>query len=251
VWPLLAFPLNAAASALLFVYRLPLLGRLLAQGVRLLQEAVSHLLNLGDVGLRLLGVRLTKRLRLHIIVLREKRTPVAPAPVLHGQIETARQAFAAAGVVLRIDVHLDGREAPAKVLDVGCNVRAYLEDLFAPGCYFEAAAHRHAFTSAFLRLIGLGSPLFAFVVQSMSGGCIGCSLGAAADYVTLDARSVNADSGASLHDPALLAHEVGHALGLLHRRDWNNLLCPFSGRALALTPWQVTVLRGSRHVTFW
>ena len=35
----------------------------------------------------------------------------------------------------------------------------------------------------------------------------------------------------SVHDdPTLLVHEIGHACGLLHRRDQTNLLHPFSGR---------------------
>jgi hypothetical protein len=250
VWHFITFPLNAAASFVLLFFRVPLLGRLVGQGIRLLQEAVSHLLNIADLLLRGAGIRLKKVLRLHIVILRAKGVPVAPADTLRRQIETAQPVLAAAGVAMEVSLHVDDRDAPPSVLDVGANARAYWEDLWMPGLFFEAAAQRHAFPTAFRRLIGLGAPLFAFVVRSMGSGSLGCSLGAAADYVTLDARTV-AQAADAPADPALLAHEVGHALGLLHRRGWDNLLCPYSGRGLALTPWQVTIIRGSRHVTFW
>src|SRR5436853_7752921 len=88
VWPLLALPLNAAASLVLLVFRVPLLGRLAGQGVRLLQEAFSQLLNLLDLFLRIAGLRLRKVLRLRLIVLRAGGVPVVPADALQRQIET-------------------------------------------------------------------------------------------------------------------------------------------------------------------
>jgi len=243
VWPIVAFPLNAAAAAILIVLRVPLLGRFAGQAIRLSQEALSHILNVGDLCLRALGMRLRKTLRLHVVVLRAAGLPVVSDQGLTAQIETARDVIAGAGIVPEVSVHLEKSDAPASVLDVGCNARAYWEDLWLPGCHFEAAAHRHAFHTAFLRLLGLGSPLFAFAVHSMPGGYIGCSLGAAADYLTLDAKGVHDDT-------ALLAHEIGHALGLLHRPDPKNLMYRYTGRGLSLTPWQIAVMRGSRHVTF-
>ncbi len=239
--PFVSLPLNLAASLILLLFRVPLLGRLLGQGGRLLQEAFSHLLNVADLFLRAAGIRLQKTLRLHLIVLRDRGVPVVLEDALQPQIETVQLALAAAGIVLKARIHFDNRDAPPTVLDVGCNARAYWEDLWTPGRFFETAAQRHAADTALLRLLGVGSPLFAFVVRSMAGCFIGCSLGAAADYVTL--------VGKALDDPRLLAHEIGHALGLLHRRDRENLMCPFLG-GTALTAWQCAVIRGSRHVTY-
>src|SRR4051794_18176362 len=133
-----------------------------------------------------------KLLRLRLIILRADGIPVVSREELCRQIETARQVFAQAGIVLNVGMNFGERDAPPVVLDVGCNARAYWEDLWAPGRYFETAAQRHAPHTAFVRLIGFSSPLFAFVVRSMAGCSIGCSLGAAADYVTLEAASVRA-----------------------------------------------------------
>jgi hypothetical protein len=241
VSPLVALPLNYAANLVLLVFRIPLLGRLLGQGVRLLQEALCQLLNVVDLLLSAAGIRLKKTLRLHLVVLRADGIPVVPADALRSQIETVQRVLAAAGIELDVRIHFDHCDSPPAVLDVGCNARAYWEDLWTPGRFFERAAQRYAFHTAFRRLIGIGSPLFAFVVRSMAGCFIGCSLGAAADYVTLASNAVD--------DPRLLAHEIGHALGLLHRRDRDNLLCRFSDGGIALTAWQCAVIRGSRHVT--
>jgi hypothetical protein len=248
LWPFsfVLLLLNAVAACVLLLFRVPLVGRLLGQGVRLLQDLLTHLLNLPDLVLRLSGRRVRKVLRLRLVILRADGVPVVPKDVLLPQIETARETFAAAGVVLKVAaVEDDDRDAPAGALDVGSNARAWREDLWTPGRFFETATQRYAFHAAVVRLLGPGAPLFAFVVRSMAGGPIGCSLGCAADYVTLDAKALT-----SSMDASLLAHEVGHALGLLHRDGWDNLMGRYAGRGTALTAWQITVLRGSRHVTF-
>jgi len=90
-------------------------------------------------------------------------------------------------------------------------------------------------------LIGYGQPLTVFIVRSMSTHN-GCSLGAATDYVTVEAKTLRATR-------RLLAHEVAHACGLWHSKNPANLMAP-RGPGEELAHWQAAILRTSRHVTF-
>jgi hypothetical protein len=90
-------------------------------------------------------------------------------------------------------------------------------------------------------LTGYGAPLTVFVVRSISTHN-GCSLGVAADYVTVDAKTLR-------HGRRVLAHEVAHACGLWHSRRPNNLMIPV-GPGEELAKWQAAILRTSRHVTY-
>ena len=70
----------------------------------------------------------------------------------------------------------------------------------------------------------------------------GCSLGAATDYVTMEAGT--------LKNPGrLLLHEVAHACGLWHSRRPGNLMIS-KGPGEDMNFLQTAVLRTSRHVTF-
>ena len=95
-----------------------------------------------------------------------------------------------------------------------------------------------------------------FVVEDLDGFG-GCSIGWLSDYVTVKTRSLRT-----------AAHEIGHACNLLHpkqkKQDQDhdhdhshpeeepiNLMDPKSPRfsKVALRPWQIALLRSSRHVT--
>jgi hypothetical protein len=101
------------------------------------------------------------------------------------------------------------------------------------------------------RFIGYGAPVIAFAVRSFKDGNEGCSLGPLQDYVTVD-----------FSKPAsVLAHELGHACGLLHDEDWPlstyqsggmiTLMKKYSNdRPASLTRAQKAWVRASRHVSF-
>jgi len=124
------------------------------------------------------------------------------------------------------------------MLDVHCDRIAVWEDLWATGARFHLLGLRLHLRAGLRRLLGYGAPVLVIVVRSIAQHD-GCSLGPLTDYITLAANV-----------PICLAHELGHACNLLHRPDESdNLMHPICGKT-ELTPWQIALLRASRHVTY-
>ena len=74
-------------------------------------------------------------------------------------------------------------------------------------------------------------------------GKAGCSLGPLVDYVTVDMGALKSRTR------RVLVHELGHACGLPHSGAAENLMLP-KRMGERLQPWQVAVLRTSRHVSY-
>ena len=118
-----------------------------------------------------------------------------------------------------------------------CTDGAWRDDLGTAGGFFRGLMAK---TTAGT-LIGYGAPITVFSVRSISSHS-GCALGAATDYVTLEARMLKGSR-------RLLVHEVAHACGLWHTQRPNNLMIP-KGPGEELVGWQAAILRTSRHVTY-
>jgi hypothetical protein len=215
---------------------------LLWEAFNILKEVLNRLIKLPELLLTLLGWRPTKRLRLRVVVLRdEKGLPLARnEEVLPAYEEAQRILGRMAGVAVepagwRVVTAPHG--APTAALDVRCTDGAWRDDLGECGAFFRDLMAKTTVGT----LTGYGAPITVFVVRSMSTHN-GCSLGAATDYVTVEARSLKSAR-------RLLAHEVGHACGLWHSKTPTNLMTP-KGPGEALSGWQAAILRTSRHVTF-
>lgn len=219
-----------------------LIGGGLGQGGRVVAEAGNRLVGGADLVANLAGWYLPKSLRLRVVILRDEMgQPLAePQAVLPSILQLSVILRRVAKVrLLPADPMLItvSQPSPAAALDVHCDDGAWQEDLGPAGAYFRRLCAKNLSG----RLLGYGEPVTVFIVRQISNKG-GCSLGPLTNYVTLKASTLS-------RSHTLLAHEVGHACGLLHRPDKPNLMYP-QGPGKELTPWQVAILRNSRHVTY-
>ena len=215
---------------------------LLWQIFNVLKEVLNRTIKFPELLLTLLGFSATKKLRLRVVILRDERgLPLASNEEAQPAYEEARRIFARmAGVSVEPAgwrVVTAPHAAPKAALNVHCTDGAWQDDLGTAGGFFRSLMARTTGGT----LTGYGQPLTVFIVRSMSTHN-GCSLGAATDYVTVEAKTLRTTR-------RLLAHEVAHACGLWHSKNPANLMAP-RGPGEELAHWQAAVLRTSRHVTF-
>ncbi|MGZ8724357.1 MAG: hypothetical protein ACXWYG_09975 [Aeromicrobium sp.] len=220
----------------------------------ILNEIVGRITSLLDFLGSLIGLRWRQRMRLRVVILRDENgvpllgegtgDGVSPEDEAWAAVELVREIYrrecnvSVVGVGDGPIVMVAPSAAPTAALDVACNLGAWRDDLGEAGSYFRSLA-----AGMFAGLpVGYGAPVTAFVVRSM-GNAYGCSLGPLTNYVTVSAAAMRNAA------PRALAHELGHACFLLHRKARNNLMIPPGGEHL--TRWQVAVVRSSPHVSFW
>lgn len=215
-----------------------------AEAANVLKEAGNRVLGLPDLALTLAGSRRRKKLRLRVVILRDENgkpgaTPadVEPAIAEARRVLASHLAIEIVSAAEPLVTTLDER-APKAALDSPCAEGSWRADFGSGGAFFR----RHVARSTIGSLTGSGAPLTAFVVRDVLGKA-GCSLGPLVDYVTID---MGALKGRTLR---VLAHELGHACGLPHSDEPENLMLP-KGMGEKLAAWQVAVFRSSRHVTY-
>ncbi len=215
---------------------------LLWQLFNLIKEVLNRVVKLPELLLTLMGIRFTKKLKLRIVILRDERgLPLISNEEATPAFEEARRILSRmAGVTVEPAewrVVTAPHAAPRAALDVRCTDGAWRDDLGQAGAFFRGLMA----TTTAGTLVGYGAPVTVFIVRSISTHN-GCSLGAAADYVTVEAKTLK-------NTRRLVVHEVVHACGLWHSRRPNNLMIP-KGPGEELSNWQASILRTSRHVTY-
>lgn len=238
VCEVVAFILNFLATFIGLILSIPIIGRIIGWIIKIILEIIWSVLSIPDIIAGIFGIKLRKKLRVCILILSDKESPVATEESLQKAIDSAKKIYKAeANVKFIVSDVKTLRNSPQSALNTHCDAGALGDDLWIAGTYFENNANTQCFDSAFIRLIGFAAPVVVFVVKDVEGKK-GCSLGPLVDYVTIEGP-----------DGICLPHEVGHSCSLWHHDSENNLMFPTCGGE-KLKKWQCIWLRRSRHVTF-
>jgi len=255
--------LMIALAPLELLFAVPLLGRTLRQIWCIGLEIVYRVLGVFDMLLGAIGLRPEKKVRVAVVLLKdESGTPVIDTASVVEEIQAAidiyadqanvrvvpmawfhlSSPFGSAGTADADWVALPDGPSDASVLDVSTNVAAWGEDFWMTGTRFHWLAGWLWKWGLPRRILGYGAPVALFAVRTINGAT-GVSLGPLSDYITA--------VGTETADKTTLAHELGHACGLWHHPDGDNLMYSFDSdvrRKMSL--FQVLVVRNSRHVTY-
>lgn len=191
---------------------------------------------------------LTKKMRIHICILPDANNK----GLLSSADATASVARASALIKSKFDVKVSAyspqmvqmlsEKPPARAYDVEGDGSGYWSTEYgAAGRYFAKYTAGRAGVP-----ITVVHPITVFVVHTVTSNGAdwrGASFGLTADYVVLTPTGMN--------DPTTLAHELGHACDLFHRKKKANLMHHAYTRGTSVTGWQKWWFRLSRHVNFW
>jgi hypothetical protein len=249
--------LNRIGDLLNALLEFPILGAFIRWLRGAFVYGVSQAVGLFDTVAGLIGVRPVKRLSLHVIVLmNEDGSLLADASTIDPCLRhTERIYLDRAEIRVTSLVHNVAEPSPSNARYVDSDTGFFGEDATGAGMYFQEMITQLV-GDGFAQATGLFAPVVAFVVEGVGGATTtGCSGGPFADYVVVEPQVVNATDNT-------LAHEIGHALGLLHdnvlfgesKGDATNLMFwsnpSGNTRGDNLSPFQRGICRGSPHVSY-
>jgi hypothetical protein len=279
---------NAVAAIFNIILAIPLLGPIIRAIVRLFVTAVSYVVGLLDGLGRLLGIRITKHLRVHVIPLSEGNVALAYEEHLTAVMrETERILYDRAQVRVHTRFHEPIRNPPESALRLGTEFDLVFDEAWLKGTWHQMQTVK-IFESNLWSLLGVGHPIVVYVVREVGydgpGNVLGVSGGPFVDWIAVERDSVVAqvvgnpatgvpDSPLTPYPPTVastpatqsianpnytgggkyvIAHEICHALGLLGHANTGpgDLMVPGTITGDALSPFQVGIIRSSGHVTF-
>jgi len=271
---------NLIAEVVQLILAIPVIGPILKWWIGAVVWVWSQWVGLWDATLGLIGIRPIKHLRVHVILLmRDDRTLTAPPERISLATQRAEQIFRArADVKIHSYVHQVDTPSPRNALYVDTGIGLFGEDMTGAGLYYQTTITEMLYDDNPWFAIRVGAPIVVFVVDGVGDTETGCSAGPLADYVCVEGgQMIVLPQTSEVHDPipaepagagtalaaTTLAHELGHACGLLHDNfldcasgDPTNLMyCNSTGptgfaRGDNLSPFQRAIVRSSPHVTY-
>ena len=278
---------NAIAALFNLVLTIPILGPAIKALIRVFTAVLSYVVGLVDGLGRLIGIRITKHLQVHVIPLCEGVVPLANVEHLTAAMtETARILYARAQIRVHTTFHEPILNPPENALRVGTGVDLIVDEAWLKGSWHQLQTIK-LFEANFWSLIGLGQPVIVYVVREVGydgpGTVVGASGGFFTDWVAVERDSVINQVAANAAGMALtpltpfpptvqsstvppstpnvlyfsngkyvIAHEICHSLGLLGHSNSGagDLMAASNISGDALSPFQVGIIRNSAHVTF-
>ena len=263
---LVGWVLSAIAFVIEFILSIPIIGRLVAWVLAVVQTIVWLVVGFWDTIAGLLGIRPEKKLRICTIILAdESGQPIVSAaavvPWLQKAMDVFKEeanvrvvpvapfqyssAFADNATVTESWIHVSTDPSKKQILDLGGEAATLGADLTDIGSDYNKLAMMHCFYGTWRKVVGYGAPITVFVIRSLEEG-VARSLGPLTDYVVVAGQDPQGTP-----DVTDVAHEMGHTCYLVwHSTDSTNLMLKGSPRGTQLDWWQTTLLRSSRHVTY-
>ncbi|MCG3257443.1 MAG: hypothetical protein KAU62_15175 [Candidatus Heimdallarchaeota archaeon] len=219
--------------------------------VRVIKEVIHRLIGIFDFFGSLIGIRPKKYLRLKIFILRKDGKPIQDKATVQSKLDKTIKIFKdklnveirKANLVLNFIDFLND-DAPAEALNVSaCSFGAMFTD--AADYFDDQCNYARTSTGSYVAdLLGIGEPIFAFVVLSIGGGKFGCGY----PWGPLNYCLITTDCPMTS-----LAHELCHMCGLTDSSSHNkNLMSSNRNQETDydLNRWQISVVRNSRFVTY-
>ena len=276
--------LNFLAAIVNAILAIPIIGPIIKAVIRLATWIESYVVGLLDGLGRLVGIRITKHLRVHVIPLCEGNVPLAYeehlAPIMR---ETERILYTRAQIRVHTTFHEPVRNPPESALRLGTEFDLIADEAWLKGTWHQMQTVK-LFESNLSSLSAVGHPIVVYVVREVGydgpGTVAGASGGPLTDWIAVERDAVvpqvmadatgrpatplspypptiaSSVAAAPANNPSyanrIIAHEICHALGLLGHENSNpgELMVPDAITGDALSPFQVGIIRSSAHVTF-
>lgn len=290
VCEVVSFLKNLAAALINLILAIPIWGAWWRTVINFFVSIASYIIGLADGALSLVGVRITKHLRVHIIPLCNGDIPLANEHHLTDLAKaTADILYRRAKIRAHFTFHEPLRNPPESALRVGTNADTIFDEAWLKGSWHQLQTIK-LFDDQLSLLTGIGAPIVAYIVQEvgydgLGGPVVATSTGPFGNWVAIERDSavstvVAPPSGGPVTHPVTpypppvaipthavptanpfyvrhgmytLAHELGHSLGLVGHLNSGpqDLMYESTLSGDALSPFQVGIIRGSRHLTYW